>query len=761
VSDDPSKRDGLDECSRERIRIPGSIQPHGFLFVLDPSNLSVLAASCNVEEMTGISTSDLIGRTVTDFLVSANAKNLKDLLTLEPDDHSTRVRFLNSASVAVWSGIVHRSNGTILFELWPQLIDDPEDLLAAVQSGSERIRKCDTLEAACAILARDLRRLSGFDRVMVYRFDAEWNGEVLAEHRVPTALSYLGHSFPNSDIPVQARALYLQNPFRLIPDTSYVPSPIVPPLLVSSSQPIDLSMVSLRSVSPVHLEYLANMGVGASMSISLIKDGKLWGLVACHHAEPRLLSCAAMQSCEMLAQTLAWYLGAHERSASAASVVAMRTLENQTRAMTNGSAGFRDRMELIAPGMLDLTKSQGMAFCEGRSVWTAGDAPTHQDILALCKWLSDAGSERFETSNLSNEFPEASCYQSIASGVAARRLPGGWLIWFRSEWPRTLIWAGNPDQVARAKSEQGRINPRKSFASWRKLVTGRSRPWSTADVYSIDEAQLVTMRYLLNDQLERLTENEIALKAAAIRADELNKSKSDFLAGMSHELRTPLNAILGFSEVIASKIFGPVSSKYVDYANDIHRSGNLLLELIDDVLDLAKIDARKLDLREERLNLQAVVSECLKMIQGRADGSHIRLVVDQPAQELSLFADERRIRQLLLNLLSNAVKFTLPGGSVTIRIAVDGDDRISLSVLDTGIGMSEAEIDVAVSRYGRISQNKARKVEGTGLGLPICKSLTEMHGGQFYLKSTPDEGTEVTARFPATRTVRSSNSKCA
>jgi light-regulated signal transduction histidine kinase (bacteriophytochrome) len=753
MSDGPIVPTDLVECASERIHIPGSIQPHGFLFVLDPSNLSVLAASGNVATATGLVLSEIVGCPVTDLLVSANAKDLTDALQAGHDRGSLRVRFLKSETDADWDGIVHNGDAATLFELWPRLVGDPEDLLAAVQRGSDRIRKCDTPENACAILAHEIRRLSGFDRVMVYRFDAEWNGEVVAEDRAPFSLSYLGHSFPAGDIPAQARALYLRNPVRLIPDSAYVPSPIVPSLLAFTGEPIDLSMVALRSVSPVHLEYLANMGVGASMSISIIKDGKLWGLVACHHANPRVLSSSHLQSFEMLTQALAWYLTAHESSAATACVEATRRLETHAGAQTAVSQDFLGKLGAIAPGVLDITKSQGLAFCDGQSVWTAGSTPVHEDILALSVWLSKSGKERFETAGLSDEYPQASRYQDIASGLAARRLPGGWLLWFRSEWPHTLTWAGDPEQVARAKSGGGRISPRASFASWRKSVTGKSRPWSAIDIYAIEEAKILAMRYLMTDQLQRLTESETALHAAKIRADESNKSKSDFLAGMSHELRTPLNAILGLSEIIENKMFGPVSAKYAEYAHDIHRSGRHLLALIDDILDLAKIDAGQMELRERNFTLRTAIDDCLEMIRGQADSGQVSLVVDQPVRALSMFADERRIRQLLLNLLSNAVKFTLPGGSVTVRAVVDEDGRVDLSVQDMGVGMTPSEIEIAVSPFGQIARNQARNAEGTGLGLTICKSLTEMHGGDFQITSTPNQGTTVRLLFPAARTV--------
>jgi signal transduction histidine kinase len=234
------------------------------------------------------------------------------------------------------------------------------------------------------------------------------------------------------------------------------------------------------------------------------------------------------------------------------------------------------------------------------------------------------------------------------------------------------------------------------------------------------------------DELKR---QEIALAEARRAADFANRSKTEFLANMSHELRTPLNAILGFAEMIEHQMFGATAPKYVEYAHDIHRSGEHLLALINDVLDLSKLEAGKLELRESIVYFPALVEDCLTLVRGRADA--------------------RVVKQLLLNFLSNAVKFTSEGGRVTVRTSCDAGGSICLAVDDTGIGMSEAELAVALSPFGQIDSTLARKHEGTGLGLPICKSLMELHGGELSVASKPNQGTTATACFPASRAVAS------
>jgi PAS domain S-box-containing protein len=248
---------------------------------------------------------------------------------------------------------------------------------------------------------------------------------------------------------------------------------------------------------------------------------------------------------------------------------------------------------------------------------------------------------------------------------------------------------------------------------------------------------------------------EAELVKSKLTAEYANNAKSQFLATMSHELRTPLNAILGFSEVLSAELLGPVGqSKYLEYARDIHDSGRHLLELINDILDLAKLEAGKLDLHETEISLPAVAERCAALIRERARLGKIALTVDVPHDLPALRGDERALRQVLLNLLSNAVKFTPEGGRVTVRGRWSGKRGFELSVSDTGIGMSERDIEVAFTAFGQVESHLSRRHEGTGLGLTITRSLVRLHGGDVSIASARGKGTTVTARFPPGRAVR-------
>jgi PAS domain S-box-containing protein len=230
-----------------------------------------------------------------------------------------------------------------------------------------------------------------------------------------------------------------------------------------------------------------------------------------------------------------------------------------------------------------------------------------------------------------------------------------------------------------------------------------------------------------------------------------NRAKSEFLANMSHELRTPLNAILGFSEIIGNQIFGTgAQSRYIDYAKDIYASGRLLLQIIDDLLDISRLEHGKLELRAEEVSAAEIISTCLRLIEGRVRDARVKLGIDLPDRPLTLHADATRLKQVLLNLLSNAVKFTPEGGHITIGARPASEDGVAFFVVDTGIGMSESELAIAMQSFGQVANALTRDQQGTGLGLPLAKGLVELHGGTLVVESRPGLGTRVTATLPQT-----------
>ena len=273
--------------------------------------------------------------------------------------------------------------------------------------------------------------------------------------------------------------------------------------------------------------------------------------------------------------------------------------------------------------------------------------------------------------------------------------------------------------------------------------------------------ELERMQERIGTQSRQMRELAERLEMLRSEAERANRTKSEFLANMSHELRSPLNAIIGFAEIMKDELFGSLgSAQYREYALDIWSSGRHLLDVINDILDLSKIEAGKAELAETRFDLAATVATCLRLVAGRAQQADVSVRSTVASEGISLMGDERKTKQILINLLTNAIKFTKPGGRVRVEILDDGR-QLDVRISDTGIGMSPEEIPIALAAFGQVDSSLARKHEGTGLGLPLSKALVEMHGGQLLIESEVGIGTTVTVRLPPERVIRRSPSAAA
>ncbi len=319
------------------------------------------------------------------------------------------------------------------------------------------------------------------------------------------------------------------------------------------------------------------------------------------------------------------------------------------------------------------------------------------------------------------------------------------------------------DDVAHYHAMRGASNPHtgriQSYLGARVMVRGEpygvvffassmARPLA----FAVNEVELVKMIALwVSQELANLTAK--SAQAQMVEAAELaHRSKGEFLANMSHELRTPLNAIIGFSDVMTSELFGPLGNdKYREYAQSIYESGEHLLELINDILDVSKLEAAHTGLMEEDLSLTDLCASCLRMMQERAEYAGIRLSSSIASDLPSLWADNRRLKQVLINLLSNAIKFTPVGGSVEVTAQRTAEGGLRLRVMDNGIGMRPEDIPTAFTPFKQIDNSASRRHEGTGLGLPLARSLVELHGGSMTLRSAPQRGTEVSVWLPPNR----------
>ncbi len=458
----------LSVCSREPIHIPGSVQPHGVLLSIRPRDRVVLQVSANAASLLGAAPDALLGNPLPP--------------ALEPALRELALPVLVDLPGGRCAAAARSSGNRLLVEVEPvrQTREEAAGTFAALQAALERLDRASGDELLQRV-AEEFQRLTGFERVMVYRFDRDWHGEVVAECVDAGFDSFLGLHYPASDIPAQARALYTRGWLRLIPDARATPSPLVPLLDPETAQPLDLSDAALRSVSPVHIEYLHNMGVLASMSVSILPRGRLWGLVSCHQmSAPRHVPRSIRAACEVLCRTLSGRIAVAEQTAREAERARQSAAQARILERTGSSGNHLERLAADEE-LLSLVGATGAAVSTagGRQIYSSGETPPAAFVQELVAWLRAHKIERaFTTDALPERFPPAAAYAGIASGLLAAPIAaerGEWLLWFREERVRGVSWAGNPDKPVEPTAT--RISPRKSFDAWKQTVRGTSDPW--------------------------------------------------------------------------------------------------------------------------------------------------------------------------------------------------------------------------------------------------------------------------------------------
>ncbi len=655
---------------------------------------------------------------------------------------------LTPANGVALAAMLHAHAGQVILEV-ERLPDRSEGWLFGeihngIRPGIAAIRDAGNFEELAALTARVIRNMTGLERVIVYRFDAAGNGDVVAEEKVADwTQSFMGFRFPASDIPAQARALYARNRIRMVHNRDAEPVPLLS--AVAGAPPLDLSHAHLRTLSPVHLDYHRNMGVNASLSVSIMKGGQLWGLIVGHHRQPHAVPLAERTIVAAVADAFSLGLDATESAAERDSRAAHVELHAR---LLEQIAGAEDFVEALTRGPVTLTDlfyaSSGVAVVNADAITTVGDAPPVGAVADLVSWLRRTMTDHvYATDSLSAVFPAFTPYRPKASGMLAILLGDErqhMIIWFRPEIEETISWGGDPRKTAATDSAM--VLPRKSFERWLEVKRGHSRPWPA---WKIDIAR--SLRVALTDLILRQMRRIAELNT---RLEEGSRAKSEFLTHMSHELRTPLNAIIGFSEFLLESDGNPLTDRQRDFIRNIRASGAHLLELINDVLDLSKIEAGRFDLHDEEVDVAIAIGEVHSLQEHALVSAGLAFDASLPRPLPLLRADRRSLRQMLLNLLSNAVKYTPKGGKIVVEVT-RSEEGLAVAVVDSGIGIAQEHHGMVLEPFRQVPSDQIRNRTGTGLGLPITRSLVEAHGGRLELVSAPGQGTRITLHFPAER----------
>ncbi|WLI35689.1 ATP-binding protein [Pseudomonas sp. FP818] len=730
----------LANCADEPIRFPGAIQPHGALLTLREPDLQIVQVSANVASLFNHPPETLLGQPLDTLLGADNARTVQQI--------ASQLNFIDAPALHVtlngseFEGLLHRHQGVLVLEFEPRYEHfQPKSVNGRASNLGkmlQRLQSAKTLQALYEISVSEIQAMTGYDRVLIYRFEEEGHGQVIAEASAPSMELFNGLFFPASDIPEQARELYRTNWLRIIPNADYEPVPLLPKLHPDTGQPLDLSFATLRSVSPIHCQYMKNMGVLSSMSISLMKGDKLWGLISCGNREPLHVPNDLRTTCQTIGQVLSLQISAMEAlDISRQREEKVEALDTLNQAMSASADTVFDGLAQCPQVLMDLVLAGGVAIIEGQQLHRYGNCPDPAQIRALHKWLQDTGQPVFASHHLSAVYPPAADYQPVASGVLAMSLPkpvDNGVLWFRPEVKENIQWSGDPQKpLALEKSDAGlRLRPRTSFEIWKVEMAGISTKWSSGD------------RFAANDLRRSALENDLARQV--LREQQAVHARDELVAVVSHDLRNPMTVISMLCGMM-QKAFssdGTHTSRRISSAIDtMQQAAARMNVLLEDLLDTSKIEAGRYTVKPVPLDVSQILEEAYALLAPLAQEKGVDLSFNaEPGLQIN--ADPERLFQVLSNLIGNAIKFTPRQGKIGISAMSNGEE-IVFAVRDSGEGIAPDQLPHVFDRYWTLTENNPT---GSGLGLYITQGIVKAHGGRIEAESELGRGSEFRFTVP-------------
>ncbi len=727
-------------CDAEPIHIPGGIQPHGYLLCLS-DEMVILQASENVAGLTGKPLDALLGNHVDTIVGMRTAARIEHAAATAKLDESPLYLGIADADPehddpresVDFDVTLHRHDGVLIVELESAHhvnTDVFASMYPLVRTFTRSLQNVSSVRELADLAVREVREMTGFGRVLLYSFDDEGRSQVLAEHVDDGYASFMNQVFPASDIPRQARALYLKNRVRLVADVNAAPARIVPPLHPETGRPTDLTYATLRSFSPIHLQYMRNMGTFASMSVSLIVRGKLWGLISCHDHDPRFVPFEVRMAIEHLGHILSLQIEAKEERAEGEYLLSLRHTVSRLIASMSEHDDYIEGLTAEADNLLCFAGTAGVGIVVDEQVTLIGSTPDEDTVLALSQWLAASAKGAkgvYATDALPVEWPRASQHIDTASGILAvpiSQIFRNYVIWFRPETLQTIKWAGEP--VKRVSPKDGSVAPRKDFAPWLETVRNHSTRWRPVEIDIAGELRAA----MLNIVLRRAEE----MAALATELRRANKELEAFSYSVSHDLRAPLRHIAGYGDLLREQDGDKLSERSQRFLNNMLDSARLAGTLVDDLLTFSQMG--RAAIRPVSVNMNQLVASIVQEFGPETEGREIEWIIPQlPA----VMGDPSFLMIALRNLISNAVKYTRTRQSARIELAAQlTETETIVSVKDNGVGFNMKYVNKLFGVFQRL--HRSEDFDGTGIGLANVRQVIERHDGRTWAEGREGEG---------------------
>lgn len=727
----------LTNCDKEPIHIPGKIQSHGFLIAVDKNSLAISYISENTGAFLNKVSKDLLKQPlsfINNFITQRGPEfDVEDLLKLgiirkSFDAISPHPIEINGNPFYL---IISSSTNDWLLEFEPVTLQ--YDIQSSIGRSASAMLQGKTVSALLTSAALEVKKLINYDRIMIYKFLDDGHGEVVAEEKEENLEPFFGLHYPASDIPKQARELYKLNLTRLIADVNTSDSAI---LTYNEDKPLDLTNGGLRAVSPIHIQYLKNMGVDSSFSISLITKGELWGLIACHNYTPKFIDYKAREGSKLIGQILSSALEYRQEEEDAEIIAEFKDTASVLSEHLNRDKYLIEAITSHKRTILDVTKATGVAIIFENGLTTLGNVPGNDDIYELVAWLRKTSDETiYYTHRLSEIFHPARKYKETASGILSCVLSkelGEMIIWFKPEQITTVHWAGNPEKpVTTADNGLLSLSPRKSFETWAQVVNNTSERWLPEEIASV----LRVREIIITDVNKKANEVRLLNEKLQAAYEELDT----FSYTISHDLRTPLTSIKTYAELmLKNKSIDDNGKKMLDR---ILTGADKMNFLIKEILNLARVG--RSDVIFETVSMPLLLKDITTEVWTAFKADNAELVLGQLPD---LKGDNTMIAQVFTNLISNAVKYSSMVEKPKIEIFGDvNTEETVYAIKDNGMGIDNRYYDRVFELFKRM--DNVKDIDGTGVGLAIVKRIVEKHNGRVWFESKLNYGSTFYVAF--------------